>query len=203
MTGAVSDDIHIDPELLLQAYASGIFPMSDDAEDPEIYWVRPEYRGVLPLDGLHIPRSLEKTIRRNKFEIRFDTDFSGVLAGCAGGDNYRPTTWINTPIRHACSKLHEMGFAHSVEAWFEGKLVGGLYGVALGGAFFGESMFSHMTDASKVCLVSLVNHLKRQGFVLLDTQFTTEHLERFGVIEVSAERYEMLLREALTVAAQF
>lgn len=203
MTGAVSDDIQIDPELLLQAYASGIFPMSDDANDPEIYWVRPEFRGVLPLDGLHIPRSLEKTIRRNKFEIRFDTAFADVLEACAGGDIYRPTTWINTPIRNACLKLHAMGYAHSVEAWFDEQLVGGLYGVALRGAFFGESMFSHMTDASKVCLVSLVNHLKKHGFTLLDTQFSTEHLARFGVIEISAERYETLLNEALRIDARF
>lgn len=203
MTGAASEQMRIDPELLLQAYASGIFPMSDDANDPEIYWVRPELRGVLPLDGLHIPRSLDKTIRRNIFEIRFDTAFADVLAGCAGGDDYRPTTWINAPIRRACLELHRMGYAHSVEAWFDGELVGGLYGVALRGAFFGESMFSQMTDASKVCLVSLVHHLKKQGFVLLDTQFSTQHLERFGVIEISAERYEMLLKNALVIDAKF
>lgn len=203
MTGAASEQMRIDPELLLQAYASGIFPMSDDANDPEIYWVRPELRGVLPIDGLHIPRSLDKTIRRNIFDIHFDTAFADVIAGCAGGDDYRPTTWINAPIRQACLELHHMGYAHSVEAWFDGELVGGLYGVALRGAFFGESMFSHMTDASKVCLVSLVHHLKKQGFVLLDTQFSTQHLERFGVIEISAERYEMLLKNALSIDARF
>lgn len=197
MAGALDDDFVIVPEMLLRAYASGIFPMAEDADDPEIFWVRPEKRGVLPLDAFHIPRSLQKTIKQGLFEIRIDTDLAGVLDGCSSGDGERARTWINKPIRQAYLRLHEAGHCHSVEAWQDGQLVGGLYGVTLGRAFFGESMFTRKRDASKVCLAFLVEHLIERGFVLLDTQFTTEHLQRFGVIEVPRKRYERMLVNAL------
>jgi leucyl/phenylalanyl-tRNA--protein transferase len=187
----------IDPRLLLNAYASGIFPMAENASDAEVFWVKPETRGIIPLDDFHVPRSVARTIRRGTFAIRVDTDFAGVIAGCAEATDERPATWINASIRDACLKLHAMGHAHSVEAWQDGALAGGLYGVSLGRAFFGESMFSRATDASKVCLVHLVERLKERGFTLLDTQFTTEHLKRFGAVDISRKRYERLLEKAL------
>lgn len=191
-------------DLLLRAYATGVFPMAESADDPEVFWVQPEMRGIIPLDGFHLPRSLAKTIRSGRFEIRLDHDFEGVIAGCAAAREGRQSTWINEPIREAYGELYARGHCHTVEAWHEGRLVGGLYGVTLGRAFFGESMFSFMRDASKVCLAFLVEHLKRQGFVLLDTQFTTEHLVRFGAIDVPRKKYEVLLAEALKGApAQF
>lgn len=201
--GASPDDYSIEPELLLRAYSTGIFPMAEEADDPEIFWVRPEKRGVIPLDGFHIPRSLQKTIRKGIFEIRLDSDFDGVIDGCASGTGERARTWINAPIRAAYGKLFEIGHCHTVEAWHEGKLVGGLYGVSLGRAFFGESMFTRKRDASKVCLAFLVQHLSKQGFVLLDTQFTTAHLERFGAIEVPRRKYEKMLEQALEGIALF
>ncbi|MCO5065974.1 MAG: leucyl/phenylalanyl-tRNA--protein transferase [Rhizobiaceae bacterium] len=184
-------------DLLLRAYASGVFPMAESADDPEVFWVQPELRGVIPLDGFHVPRSLAKTIRSGRFEIRLDHDFEGVIAGCASARTDRPSTWINQPIREAYAELYARGHCHTVEAWRDGRLVGGLYGVTLGRAFFGESMFSFERDASKVCLAFLVGHLKRQGFVLLDTQFTTEHLVRFGAVDVPRKTYEALLTDAL------
>lgn len=201
--GASPDDYRIEPELLLRAYATGVFPMAEEADDPEIFWVRPEKRGIIPLDGFHIPKSLQKTIRQGVFEIRLDSDFEGVIDGCASGTGERERTWINGPIREAYGKLFEANHCHTVEAWHEGELVGGLYGVTLGRAFFGESMFTRKRDASKVCLAYLVEHLKRRGFVLLDTQFTTAHLERFGAIEVRRKKYEALLEEALQGHADF
>lgn len=183
--------------MLLRAYATGIFPMAEEADDPEVFWVRPEKRGVIPLDGFHIPRSLQKTIRQGIFKIRLDSNFAGVIEGCASGTGERARTWINEPIRRAYAKLFEIGHCHTVEAWYEGKLAGGLYGVTLGRAFFGESMFTRKRDASKVCLAYLVQHLSRQGFVLLDTQFTTPHLERFGALEVPRKEYEEMLERAL------
>lgn len=201
--GAIPDNYSIDPELLLHAYATGVFPMAEEADDPEIFWVRPEKRGIIPLDGFHIPKSLQKTIRKGLFEIRLDSDFEGVIDGCASGTDERARTWINEPIREAYAKLFNMGHCHTVEAWRDGKLVGGLYGVTLGRAFFGESMFSRERDASKVCLTYLVSHLKKQGFVLLDTQFTTPHLERFGTIEINRKDYEKLLEKALTSLTSF
>ena len=191
------------PELLLTAYASGVFPMADDAEDDQLFWVEPEWRGVLPLDRFHVPRSLRRTIRRGLFEIRYDTDFHGVIEGCAGGSSDRPKTWINRPIREVYGKLFEMGNCHTVETWRGGRLVGGLYGVTLGRAFFGESMFSRETDASKVALVHLVERLVEKGFVLLDTQFRTDHLERFGVVAVHRDEYEAMLADALNGFAEF
>jgi leucyl/phenylalanyl-tRNA--protein transferase len=187
----------IPSNLLLKAYASGVFPMADSADDPEVFWVRPETRGIIPLDGFHVPKSLAKVVRQDRFEIAFDRDFFGVIDGCAEGRESRRSTWINGPIREAYGQLFEIGHCHTVEAWREGRLVGGLYGVSLGRAFFGESMFSRETDASKVCLVHLVERLRERGFVLLDTQFTTEHLKRFGAIDVPRRKYEKMLEEAI------
>jgi leucyl/phenylalanyl-tRNA--protein transferase len=191
------------PQILLRAYAAGIFPMADDAHDPEIFWVQPEQRGIIPLDAFHVPKSLARAVRRKPYDIRFDAAFSAVIAACAEATPERERTWINRTIRELYIQLHEMGHAHSVEAWEDDQLVGGLYGVTLGRAFFGESMFSRKTDASKICLVHLVERLKERGFVLLDTQFTTEHLKRFGAIDVPHEEYEALLAEALTGEAKF
>ena len=190
-------------ELLLRAYACGVFPMADDAEDDELFWVEPEWRGVLPLDTFHVPRSLRRTIRRGAFEVRFDTDFEAVLDGCAGGGPERPKTWINRPIRRLYGDLYAAGHCHTVETWRGGELVGGLYGVTLGRAFFGESMFSRATDASKVALVALVERLRAKGFILLDTQFVTEHLARFGVVAVHRTDYDGLLAAALEGSASF
>ncbi len=201
--GVPPDDYSIEPELLLRAYATGIFPMAEEADDPEVFWVRPEKRGVIPLDGFHMPKSLLKTIRQGIFDIKLDSDFDGVIEGCASGTGERARTWINGPIRQAYKELFGIGHCHTVEAWHDGQLVGGLYGVTLGRAFFGESMFTRKRDASKVCLAYLVQHLVSRGFVLLDTQFTTPHLERFGAVEVSRKKYEKLLENALDGIARF
>lgn len=199
----MSQDDTLDPELVLNAYAQGLFPMSEDANDPEIFWVRPEKRGIIPFERFHVPRSLQKCIRQKPFEIRLDSDFDGVIKGCAEPQPGRETTWINKTIRDAYKQLFDMGYCHTVEAWAEGTLVGGLYGIALGQAFFGESMFSRRTDASKICLVHLVEHLRSNNFRLLDTQFTTPHLERFGVVEVPRKAYEALLAAAIQDVATF
>lgn len=193
----------ITPEMLLRAYAIGVFPMAESREDPNLYWIDPEKRGILPLDQFHVPRSLRRTLRRAYFTPTFDRDFDAVVAGCARPAPGRRQTWINDVIFELCRKLHVMGFAHSVEVWHEGKLVGGVYGIALGGAFFGESMFSRETDASKVALVCLVEHLKKGGFTLLDTQFITKHLTQFGAIEVPREEYRRRLDDALKAPARF
>lgn len=193
----------IPPDLLLKAYASGVFPMAESATDPEVFWVRPETRGILPLDGFHVSRSLRKAVRRRKFEIRYDHDFDAVIEGCAESREGRESTWINGPIREAYGELFRRGHCHTVEAWREGRIAGGLYGVSLGRAFFGESMFSRERDASKVCLVHLVERLTARGFVLLDTQFTTDHLKTFGAVDVPRKRYEKLLEQALGGSAQF
>lgn len=203
MTRPFAPGYRIPPDLLIRAYASGVFPMSESAEDPEVFWVRPESRGVIPLNGFHMPKRLAKTIRQDRFEIRRDTDFDGVIDGCAEPRPGRRRTWINGPIREAYAELFRRGHCHTVEAWREGRLVGGLYGVSLGRAFFGESMFARERDASKVCLAHLVEHLKARGFELLDTQFTTEHLKRFGAVDVPRGRYERLLAEALSGEAKF
>ncbi len=177
--------------------------MSDSAGDTSIFWVEPDFRGVLPLDKFHIPRSLKKSIRRNLFEIRINTAFDQVVEKCAEETIEREKTWINQQIRQLYGELHEMGHAHSVEAWASDVLVGGLYGVSVGGAFFGESMFSRQTDASKICLVHLVERLNECGFTLLDTQFTTAHLERFGVIEIEKQQYIKLLEAAVNKKVRF
>lgn len=187
----------IPPDLLLRAYASGVFPMAEEADDPEVFWVRPEMRGIIPLDSFHVPKSLAKVVRQGRFDVRRDTTFAGVIDGCAESSEGRTKTWINGPIHEAYGELFARGHCHTVEAWRDGKLVGGLYGVTLGRAFFGESMFSREADASKVCLVHLVTHLKERGFILLDTQFTTDHLKRFGAIDVPRNRYDQLLSQAL------
>ena len=204
MTGKNPQEaFRIDPDLLLRAYATGVFPMAEEADSPEIFWVRPEKRGILPFENFHVSRSLRKTVRQARFDIRYDTDFAGVIAGCASGSGERARTWINGPIREAYGKLFDLGYCHTVEAWRDGKLVGGLYGISLGSAFFGESMFSRERDASKVCLVHLVSHLIEKSFTLLDTQFTTDHLETFGAVEVPRRQYQKMLENALAQPAEF
>lgn len=195
--------LQLDSQTLLNAYASGVFPMSDSVDDPEIFWVQPKERGIIPLDGFHVPGSLAKKIRQRHFEIRINNSFADIMRACAEATGDRPSTWINETIFEAYCELHSIGHAHSVEAWSENKLVGGLYGVTLGGVFFGESMFSRQADASKVCLVILVERLRARGFTLLDTQFTTDHLKRFGAIDVPRKDYEKLLAAALIGSAKF
>ncbi len=191
------------PEILLRAYACGLFPMAEGRFDPELYWVDPESRGIIPLEGFHVPRRVARRVRRGEFEIRVDTAFAEVIEACGEITPRRTQTWINDEIISLYRALHESGYAHSVECWRDGALAGGLYGLALGGAFFGESMFSRESDASKVALVDLVERLRRGGFCLLDTQFITPHLETFGAVEVPRERYHELLRAALEVDARF
>lgn len=203
MNNYTTDEYYIDPDLLLRAYASGVFPMAEEEDDPEIYWVRPEKRGIIPLKNFHISRSLAKKIRQQKYQIKINTDFAGVLRGCAQGKGERQRTWINEPIKASCMRLHRLHHAHSVEAWDGDRLVGGLYGISLRRAFFGESMFSRERDASKICLAFLVEHLKKRGFILLDTQFITDHLKSLGAIEISRKEYEQRLEEALTGDATF
>jgi len=195
--------IALTPELLLRAYAAGLFPMAESAEDPELFWVDPDPRGVLPLDGFHLPRRLKRTLRSGAYEVRVDTAFEAVMRGCAEPTAIRPKTWINDEILRLYGALFDRGLAHSIEAWTEGELMGGLYGVALGGAFFGESMFSRGRDASKVALVHLVARLIAGGFRLLDTQFVTEHLERFGATAISRAEYHRRLELALAVRPEF
>lgn len=191
------------PAELLDCYRRGVFPMADAHDDPRLFLVDPDLRGVLPLDRLHISKSLRKTVRQDIFEIRVNTSFTRVMQLCAEAAPDRPNTWINSPILNLYSALHRLGHAHSVEAWRDEQLVGGLYGVSLNGAFFGESMFSRATDASKVALVNLVARLRRGGFVLLDTQFVTAHLQTFGVEEIARDEFHVLLRKALQVEADF
>ena len=195
--------VEITPEVLLKAYACGIFPMAESADDSGLYWIEPELRGVLPLEGFHVSSRLERTVRSDAFEIRVDTAFEAVLDGCAAPGAGRDKTWINGRIRRLYGDLYEIGHCHSVEAWRDDRLVGGLYGVELGGAFFGESMFHTERDASKVALVHLVARLRRGGFRLLDTQFVTEHLRRFGAVETPRREYHRLLEHALRVEADF
>ena len=205
------------PELLLRAYAVGIFPMAESRAESEIHWIDPELRGVLPLDGLHISKRLRRTLRSRPFEVHADSAFDQVIKGCATPAPDRRDTWINPSIERLYTDLHHMGFAHSVECWQDGELVGGLYGVSLGAAFFGESMFSRARDASKVALVHLVHRLRQGGFLLLDTQFQTPHLSRllldtqfqtphlirFGVVEISRDDYRAQLSRAIRRQAQF
>ena len=183
----------LDPRLLLQGYASGIFPMADSRTATELFWVEPRNRAIIPLDGFHMSRSLRRTIRSGRFSVTHDRDFAGVIAGCAD----REETWINGEIERAMLALHASGHAHSIEVWSGGALVGGLYGVKLGRAFFGESMFSRMTDASKVALAWLVARMKVGGYALLDCQFMTAHLASLGAVNVPRERYVALLSAAL------
>lgn len=193
--------IEITPQVLLKAYACGIFPMAESAEDNALYWIEPERRGILPLDGLHVPNRLARTIRKGGFEVRFDHDFEAVIEGCAAPRSGRRSTWINGRIRGLYRDLFALGHCHTVEVYEGDTLIGGLYGVHLGRAFFGESMFSRARDASKIALVYLVARLRFGGFVLLDTQFVTGHLARFGAIEVGRAEFQRLLEGALAGGA--
>lgn len=202
---ASRDDIMIEitPQVLLKAYSCGIFPMAESADDPALYWIEPQHRGILPLDSIHVPRRLRRTLRCTQVEIRVDTDFDAVISGCAASRQGRRSTWINARIHNLYRELFQLGHCHTVEAWHEGELVGGLYGVALGGAFFGESMFSTMRDVSKIALVHLAGRLIAGGFTLLDTQFVTDHLRQFGTQEVDREEFHKRLEQALHVRADF
>ena len=185
------------PEILLRAYAEGLFPMAERRGDPTLYWVSPDKRGVLPLKNFHVPRRLARTVRSGLYAVTSDQAFADVMRACAAPAPGREESWINDEILRLYGALHASGHAHSVECWRDGELAGGLYGVALGAAFFGESMFSRRTDASKIALVHLVQMLRRGGYVLLDTQFITSHLSRFGAIEIARARYLQLLQDAL------
>ena len=195
--------VEITPEVLLKAYACGIFPMAENADDPSLYWIEPDQRGLIPLEGFHVTRRLARTVRSDRYQIYIDRDFEAVIDGCAEPQVGRSRTWINQRIRGLYCKLHEIGHCHSVEAWRDGKLVGGLYGVRLGRVFFGESMFHRERDASKVALVHLVARLRAGGFTLLDTQFVTTHLSGFGAIEVPKRAYNRMLERALEDEADF
>ena len=199
------DDIATDitAQVLIKAYSCGIFPMAESAEDSTLYWIEPEHRGIVPLDGVHIPRRLARSIRSGAFDVRIDHDYDGVLDGCAASRPGRRSTWINKRIRDLYRDLFDEGYCHTVEVWDKDKLVGGLYGVALGGAFFGESMFSTVRDTSKVAMIYLIARLIHGGYKLLDTQFVTEHLRQFGTIEVERSAFHTLLENALPIEADF
>lgn len=199
------DDIMADitPQVLLKAYSCGIFPMAESAQDTTLYWVEPERRGIIELDQVHIPRRLARTIRQKDYEIRVDHNFKAVIEACAEPVEGRQSTWINDRIRELYFQLFKMGHCHTIEVWRDEKLIGGLYGVHLGGAFFGESMFSRARDASKIALVYLIARLNHGGFKLLDTQFITDHLKTFGAKEVNQEEFQRLLEAALPVRADF
>lgn len=189
--------VDITPELIMRAYCAGIFPMAEDAADENLFWVSPEARGIMPLDGFHMSRSLRKAMRATPWQIRADTDFAGVIEGCATEGSDRDSTWINGTIRAVYGELFARGVAHTVEVWDGDALVGGLYGLAIGAAFFGESMFHRRTDASKMAMAHLVARLRAGGFLLLDTQFLTPHLASLGGIEIPRAAYEERLAEAL------
>jgi leucyl/phenylalanyl-tRNA---protein transferase len=195
--------VEITPEVLLKAYACGIFPMAESADDPALYWIEPEMRGILPLEAFHVPGRLARTIRTTPFVVRVDRDFEAVIDGCAEPKRDRSRTWINTRIRRIYRALFERGHCHTVEVYDGDELVGGLYGVSLGRAFFGESMFHRARDASKIALVHLVARLRAGGYRLLDTQFVTEHLRTFGAVEVPKRRYHRLLEDALLGQGEF
>ncbi|MGB8275744.1 MAG: leucyl/phenylalanyl-tRNA--protein transferase [Alphaproteobacteria bacterium] len=191
------------PDLLLRAYAVGIFPMAESRYDERLFWIDPESRGVLPLDRVRVPRRLRRRLRQQPFEVTADAAFDEVMASCAEATRERPNTWINGEIVNLYSALHRMGHAHSIECWRGAKLVGGLYGVSLGGAFFGESMFSRETDASKIALIHLVARLRAGGYRLLDTQFVTAHLKQFGTVEITRAEYHRRLAHATKAEARF
>ena len=192
-------DIEITPELIIRAYRAGIFPMAEDAADEDLFWVSPEMRGIIPLDGFRLSTSLRKAIRKSGFVVKVDTDFDAIIEGCATVGADRDSTWINRTIRAVYGELFRRGVAHTVEVWDGAELVGGLYGLAIGGAFFGESMFHRRTNASKMAMAHLVERLNAGGFVLLDTQFVTPHLASLGGVEIPREQYEERLAEALPV----
>ncbi len=203
MANRDSAHIEITPEVLLKAYACGIFPMAESADDPTLYWIEPELRGIIPLDGFHIPSRLARTVRSGRFTVVSNCDFDAVIDGCAEPGPGRSRTWINGRIRTLYRKLFDIGHCHTVEVYHGDALVGGLYGVSLGRTFFGESMFHRARDASKVALVHLVARLRAGGFRLLDTQFITQHLKTFGATEVPRRQYHKLLADALSGDADF
>lgn len=193
----------ITPDLLLKAYSVGVFPMAEDHGDPDIFWVDPRMRGVLPLNGFHVPRRLKRTVRSGIFEVSADRNFEAVIESCAASAEDRPRTWINNRIIELYTSLFHMGHAHSIECWREGELAGGLYGVVLGGVFFGESMFTRQRDASKVALVHLVARMRAGGFAFIDAQFITKHLSQFGAVEIPRAEYRRMLEAALEIKADF
>ncbi len=195
--------VELTPELILRAYQAGIFPMAEDAASEDLFWVSPQLRGIIPLDAIHISRSLRKTLKRHPYSIRIDTDFEAVIEGCATAGSERETTWINGAIRRLYGELFRRGFVHTVEVWDGQALVGGLYGVSIGAAFFGESMFHRKTDCSKIAMAHLLDRLKAGGYRLLDTQFVTDHLRTFGGIEIAREDYELRLADALAHEADW
>jgi len=203
MTSRDAAFVEITPEVLLKAYACGIFPMAESADDPAIYWIEPEQRGIIPLDGFHVPGRLARTVRAEQFHVVCDRDFEAVIDGCAAPQRGRMRTWINARIRNLYLGLYGIGHCHTVEVYDGDALVGGLYGVSLGRTFFGESMFHRARDASKIALVHLVARLKAGGFVLLDTQFITDHLKTFGAVELPRKQYHKLLADALIGEADF
>jgi leucyl/phenylalanyl-tRNA--protein transferase len=203
MASRESPVVEITPEVLLKAYSCGIFPMADSADDPGLHWIEPPMRGIIPLEGFHISSRLARTVRSDRFTVRVDCDFDGVLDGCAAPQPGRQRTWISNRIRALYTTLYDIGHCHSVETYLGDRLVGGLYGVCLGRAFFGESMFHTETDASKVALVHLVARLRAAGFKLLDTQFVTDHLRTFGAVEVPKDQYHKLLDVALVGESDF
>ena len=195
--------IEVTPELMLRAYRVGLFPMAETRRGQRLYWLDPELRGILPLDGFHLPKRLRRTVLTGPYAVTSNTAFGAVIAGCAAAAPGREDTWINGDIERLFTDLHQQGHAHSVECWQEGALVGGLYGVSLGGVFFGESMFSTARDASKVALVHLVARMRLGGYLLLDTQFVTSHLAQFGAVEVPRDTYKAMLATAVQVPAQW
>jgi len=199
------DDIMIEitPQVLLKAYSCGIFPMAESADDPALYWIEPQHRGILPLEAVHVPRRLQRTVRTTPLRVSIDTEYEGVIRGCAAERPGRKSTWINARIEALYRELFTLGHCHTVEVWEDERLVGGLYGVALGGAFFGESMFSYARDASKIALVYLAARLVAGGFTLLDTQFVTEHLRQFGTTEVERDEFHRRLDAALRLQGDF
>jgi len=203
MANRESAFVEITPEVLLKAYACGIFPMAENADDPALYWIEPEKRGIIPLDTFHVPARLARTVRGTHLTVAVNRDFDAVIDGCAEPARGRARTWINARIRTLYCKLHRRGHCHSVEVYDGGALVGGLYGVSLGGVFFGESMFSRARDTSKIALVHLVARLRAGGYRLLDTQFVTDHLRTFGATEVPRQRYQRLLEMALAGKGNF
>ena len=189
--------MNLNEQTILKGYSLGIFPMSESFDDPKIYWINPKKRGIIPIKDFKISKSLKKEIKKNKFKITINKNFNKVITNCAKKTKNRPKTWINKKIIDSYSNLHEIGHAHSIEAWFQNKLVGGLYGVSLGSAFFGESMFSTMSNASKICLVYLIANLNMKGFTLLDTQFINPYLKKLGAIEISRKKYLKILGNSL------
>jgi leucyl/phenylalanyl-tRNA--protein transferase len=195
--------VELTPELILRAYRAGIFPMAEDATADDLFWVSPQLRGIIPLDRTHLSRSLRKTLKTHPYSVRTDTDFAGVIEGCATAGTERDTTWINPAIRRLYGALFDRGFVHTVEVWDGPALVGGLYGVSIGAAFFGESMFHRKTDCSKIAMAHLLDRLRAGNYRLLDTQFVTDHLRTFGGIEIPREDYELRLADALAHEAEW